>query len=128
MKVLVDTQAIIWFSSNDALLSKAARETIENPNNECYVSIASYWEMSIKINLGKLDIHGLSLEEFIAEVAAANFKVLYLQESYILQNEKLSLHHQDPFDRIIISQAIIENMPIITSDEMFNLYPIQRIW
>ena len=128
MNILIDTQSIIWFSENNNQLSLTARSLMEDTNNICFVSMASFWEMSIKINLGKLTINGLSLSEFIEEVSENDFKTLDIRLNHILENERLPLFHRDPFDRLIIAQAIAENMPVISSDAAFDLYPITRIW
>jgi len=128
MKVLTDTQSIIWFSLNNPRLSKTARETLEHSENDCYVSMASFWEMSIKMNLGKLEMEGLTLEDFMDKVQANNFLNLSIRRDHILVNGQLPLHHRDPFDRLIISQALFEQMSIVSNDQAFDNYPIQRIW
>lgn len=128
MKVLIDTQSIIWFAENNPQLSRKACAAIENMDNQCLVSMASFWEMSIKMNLGKLSINGLSLLEFMNEVSAANFSFLDIRREHIIENTKLPFYHRDPFDRLIIAQALVENLAIISSDEIFDLYPITRIW
>ena len=128
MKILIDTQSIIWFAENNTLLSKTARIAIEDSENTCFVSMASFWEMSIKINLGKLFVKGLTLTEFMDEVAENDFQTLDIQRPHILENERLPLFHRDPFDRLIITQAIVDNMHIISSDDAFDAYPITRIW
>lgn len=128
MKILIDTQSIIWFAENNAQLTKTARAAIEDANNTCYVSMASFWEMSIKMNLGKLAVNGLSLAEFMDEVAKNGIETLDIQRPHILENERLPLFHRDPFDRLIIAQAIVDIMPIVSSDEAFDAYPITRIW
>lgn len=128
MRVLVDTQSIIWFSLDNVRLSKTARETLENNDNECYISMASFWEMSIKINLGKLDMEGLTLKEFIDKVQEHNFIDLGIGQNHVIVNGQLPFHHRDPFDRMIISQAIAEQMPVVSNDPVFDDYPIQRLW
>ena len=128
MNILIDTQAIIWFAENNNQLSKTARAAIEDVENTCYVSMASFWEMSIKINLGKLTVNGLTLSEFMDEVAENDFKTLDIQRSHVLQNERLPLFHRDPFDRLIIAQAIADTMTIVSSDDAFDAYSITRIW
>jgi PIN domain nuclease of toxin-antitoxin system len=128
MKLLIDTQAIIWFAENNTQLSKTARTLMEDDANSCFVSMASFWEMSIKINLGKLTINGLTLAEFIDEVDDSDFQTLAIERSHLLENTVLPLHHRDPFDRLIIAQAIEEGMPIVSSDVAFDAYAITRIW
>jgi PIN domain nuclease of toxin-antitoxin system len=128
MNVLMDTQAIIWFAENNPQLSVNARSMIENDDNECFVSMASFWEISIKMSLGKLNINNLTLSQFLDEVTENGFLTLDIRPDHVVENEKLPLFHRDPFDRLIIAQAISENMVIISSDVAFDLYPIHRIW
>ena len=128
MNILMDTQAIIWFAENNPQLSVNARSIIENEDNECFVSMASFWEMSIKMSLGKLNINNLTLSQFLDEVTENGFLTLDIRPDHVVENEKLPLFHRDPFDRLIIAQAISENMVIISSDVAFDLYPIHRIW
>ena len=128
MNILVDTQAIIWYAENNPALTSNARQAMDNASNNCFVSMASFWEMSIKINLGKLNVKGLSLDEFIQEVEEHGFTTLEITKAHILQNGLLQLHHKDPFDRLLISQALVEDWHIITCDDAFDAYKIQRIW
>ena len=128
MNLLIDTQAIIWFAENNSQLSTKARSVMEDTDNDCFVSMASFREISIKMNLGKLNINNLTLSEFMDEIAENGFPTLDIQRGHVLENEKLPLLHRDPFDRLIIAQAIFENMPVVSSDSAFDLYPVQRIW
>ena len=128
MNVLIDTQAIIWFAENNAQLSTTARSIMEDADNVCFVSMATFWEISIKMNLGKLDIKNLSLSDFIDELTENGFLSLDIRHAHILENTKLLLVHRDPFDRMIIAQALVESMPVVSSDPAFDGYPIQRIW
>jgi PIN domain nuclease of toxin-antitoxin system len=128
MNVLVDTQSVIWFAENNPSLSQAAKQLIEDEDNNCFVSIASLWEISIKMNLGKLDIKGLSLSDFIREIDENDFLTLDIHRDHIIEIERLPLFHRDPFDRLIIAQAIVEKMVIISNDSAFDDYPVTRIW
>lgn len=128
MNVLVDTQSIIWFAENNPHLSQNARNAIESLDNECFVSMATFWEISIKMGLGKLDIKGLPLSDFWEEIIDNNFLTLDIRREHILQYEKLPLYHRDPFDRMIISQGIVEKMHIVSNDSAFDAYPVTRIW
>ncbi|MFN4255038.1 MAG: type II toxin-antitoxin system VapC family toxin [Saprospiraceae bacterium] len=128
MNVLIDTQSIIWFYENNPMLSLTARQTIEDVDNTCFVSMASFWEISIKKNLGKLDIRGLPLSEFMDEVAENNFLTLDIRREHVIENERLPFFRRDPFDRLIIAQAITDNILIVSSDSAFDDYPVRRIW
>jgi PIN domain nuclease of toxin-antitoxin system len=128
MKLLVDTQSVIWFAENNPQLSKTAREILEDDKNICLISMATFWEIGIKVNLGKLNINGLTLSQFINEVELFHFLTLDIKHEHTIENSKLPLHHRDPFDRIIISQAIVEQIAIISNDGAFDDYEIRRIW
>jgi PIN domain nuclease of toxin-antitoxin system len=127
MKLLLDTHAIIWFVEGDTSLSFLARQAIENQNNTKYISIISFWEMMIKINLGKLvmKIDFVTLNEYLL---SKNIQVLSLELSHILHLKDLPTHHKDPFDRILIAQAMSEEMTLISIDTNFSLYDISLLW
>jgi PIN domain nuclease of toxin-antitoxin system len=108
-------------------LSKIAKIAIEKTENNCFASIASFWEMSIKLGLGKMDLEEISLQNFIKKVVQNGIEILEINENHVLVNEKLPFHHRDPFDRIIISQAIFEKMRVISTDFFFDKYEIERI-
>jgi PIN domain nuclease of toxin-antitoxin system len=128
MKVLVDTQSFIWYFIESEKLSKNAFKIINDPKNQCFVSLASIWEMAIKLRKGgDLGLNG-SLEDFIKRVEEFDFEFLPISKTNIYATQKLELHHNDPFDRLIIAQAISENLDIISSDEIFDKYPIKRLW
>jgi PIN domain nuclease of toxin-antitoxin system len=128
MNVLVDTQAFIWFDSAPAKLSETARAAFENPDNVHCLSLASVWEMQIKIDLGKLRF-GRSLEEIIRDQQSTNgIQILPAEMQHVFALAKLPSHHKDPFDRLIVAQALIENMPVVTSDPLFVSYGVKVIW
>ena len=118
---------MLWFTSGDTRLSADARAAIEKPDTISYISIASWWEMAIKCSLDKLQLD-LPIKDFIAQRVDEGFRVLSIGTDHMPVVATLPFHHRDPFDRLIISQAIIENMPICTSDAQFDTYDIQRIW
>ena len=125
MNYLVDTQSVIWFAENNPLLSRKAREIMEDQASTCFVSMASFWEISIKMRLGKLDIKGLNLPDFWDKVVENGFLILDIRRDHVLENEKLALFHRDPFDRMLIAQALHEGLTIVTQDRVFSEYPVQ---
>ena len=131
MQLLIDTHVLIWFLEGNNLLSASRRQIIASPANNVFVSIASIWEMAIKISIGKL-ILAKPLADVIKQIAAENIEILALLPEHTLQVSTLPFHHRDPFDRIIISQAIVENIDFISADEIFDDYlkgtAIKRIW
>lgn len=131
MQFLIDTHVFLWFVSNSKELSKTARTLIEDGNNTTFLSIASLWEISIKTALGKLSIKG-TYASVIDDVTDNSIQILPVNFAHTVEQNRLPFHHRDPFDRIIISQAIVENIDFISADAIFDDYlkglPIKRIW
>jgi PIN domain nuclease of toxin-antitoxin system len=131
MRYLLDTHTYLWFSLNSPKLSKAAMSLIENPDNQIFISMASLWEISIKNSLGKLTLSG-SYESIYQEILEESIEVLPINFWHTNQLNSLPFHHQDPFDRMIASQALVEEMDVIGADSKFDLYfansSISRIW
>lgn len=128
MKALLDTHVFLWWITTDPRLSKRAREIISNGRNELFLSAASGWEMAIKTNLGRLQLPG-DLERFIPEQLALNaIESLPVQMSHALHVYNLPNYHRDPFDRLLIAQAQLENLPILTVDPQIARYPVKIIW
>ena len=127
MDLLIDTHAVIWFITENNKLPQRTRKIIENINNNCFMSIASYWEIAIKQSLGRLILNS-GLEKIFQIIEESGFEVLPITVNHILRNAKLEFHHQDPFDRIMIAQAINENLSIVTKDEQFSNYEVPLIW
>lgn len=127
MNFLIDTHAVIWFITNDDNLPQKTKALIEDTDNKCMVSIASLWEIGIKHSLGRLDLKS-NLVKIFQIIEQSGFGALPITPEHILENTGLDFHHRDPFDRIIIAQAISENMAVITKDEQFKHYPVKVIW
>ncbi|MDQ3633502.1 MAG: type II toxin-antitoxin system VapC family toxin [Acidobacteriota bacterium] len=131
MRYLIDTNIFLWFVSNAKELSQTAKDFIEDGNNEIFLSIASLWEISIKNSLGKLTING-KYESVIDDVNDNSIQILPINFAHTVEQNRLNFHHRDPFDRIIISQAIVENINLISADSIFDNYvkgkSIKRIW
>lgn len=126
MNILIDTHIVIWFITNDTKLPKRLKRIIEDPNNKCFVSIATYWELSIKYSLGRLNLNS-SIEEFFNIIKASGFDILPITLNHILQLTTLEHHHNDPFDRLIIAQSISENLSVVNVDNYFKAYKIQMV-
>ena len=128
MKLLLDTHALLWIVTKDRRLSKKARGLFLDTNNVVLVSAASIWEMAIKKSLGRLDMTD-SLEDFVHEHIMGNdIGLLAIQLEHLYRIETLPFHHRDPFDRLIVAQALVEKIPILSADTSFDSYPIERIW
>jgi len=128
MKVLLDTHAFLWWITDDPRLSAHARQIIGDGKNELLLSAASGWEMATKVRLGKLDLPD-NLESFIPQQMALNaIDTLPIRMSHALHVHRLPDHHRDPFDRLIVSQARLENLPILTADPQVTQYEVKVIW
>lgn len=127
MRLLLDTHTAIWFFNGDDRLSKKAAEAILCPANLKYVSIASVWEVAIKLSLNKLVFDGKT-QGFLDLINENDFKLLPINEAYLVRLEGLEFIHRDPFDRLLVASSLSENMPIITADTNICLYPVDFIW
>ena len=128
MKYLLDTHVFLWFILDNEKISSKALNIISNRNNELFLSAASGWEVAIKAHLGKIQLNN-NPEIFIPEHLSANsIKSLPIKMSHMLHTFTLPFHHKDPFDRLIISQAQLEKMSIITADPLFEKYTIKLLW
>lgn len=127
MRYLLDTHTLLWFLQDDPQLPEKVGNEITNIENSCYVSIASLWEIAIKINLGKLTIK-FPFVKFASYLADNDIEVLQIGFDHLIQVATLDLHHRDPFDRIIIAQGLVENLTIITKDEHFPSYTDRILW
>lgn len=131
MKYLIDTHVFIWFMEGNSSFSPIAKSIMLDKSNDILISIASLWEISIKNSIGKLPLSTKYSE--ISNVLYDNLiEILPIKFAHTVENNKLQFHHRDPFDRIIISQAIVENIDFISADSVFDSYlndkSIKRIW
>ena len=123
MKLLIDTQSFIWFVENDKQLPLKIKNELEDHNNTIIISIASLWEMAIKMSLGKLNL-SCDIEKMIDKLYQNGFEILPILPEHIIKLSTLVYFHRDPFDRIIISQGLTENIPIVSSDDVFDEYNV----
>jgi PIN domain nuclease of toxin-antitoxin system len=128
MRILLDTHSFLWFAGGDERLSLDARRVISDVGNEAYLSPASLWEMAIKINIGKLRIP-MPLGALVREQVHDNmFEIFGPEISHYDAYVDLPLHHRDPFDRMIIAQAQVEEIPIVGKDQAFDPYDVEMLW
>lgn len=126
MNFLLDTNIIIWFANGDSNLKENVKEYICSDENAKFYSFISLWEISIKINIGKL-VFQLPFSELEKLLLENNIKIIYPTMDDLSFYNTMPLHHKDPFDRIIIAQAIVNNYTIITSDTLFTNYAVSII-
>jgi PIN domain nuclease of toxin-antitoxin system len=128
VNVLLDTHALLWYYLDDPQLSHLAKATIEDPANWVFVSAASHWEVAIKLATGKYTLQ-LPFADFVQEsVFDTGFRILPIEPQHTAELIALPFHHRDPFDRLLIAQALVENTPIVSGDPTFDSYPVRRIW
>lgn len=128
MRVLLDTHTFLWFIAGDSQLSGYARQLIEDPNNQRFLSVASIWEVTIKSSLGRLVVP-TPPSRLIREYVWSNaIEMLEITPEHLDRVHNLPYHHKDPFDRLMIAQAIHEDMRLISRDSTFNAYAVQIEW
>ena len=128
MRVLLDTHVFLWWVNDDKQLSATGRNIIGDGRNEIFLSVASGWEMAIKTQLGKLTMPS-NFEQFITDQLLQNaITTLPIQLSHALHIYTLPLHHRDPFDRLLVAQSQLENLPILTADGQLGRYDVEIIW
>lgn len=128
MRCLLDTHALLWWFFDDPKLSPRARETIAKPENEILVSAASAWEISTKHRIGELPEAGDIVSQFPAYLRKARFTALDVSVDHVLLAGSLPGPHRDPFDRMLIAQARLHSLPIVTIDPIFGDYGVSVIW
>jgi len=128
MNYLLDTHTFLWFINDDTSLSSTAKALIEDPENTIYLSVASIWEMAIKVSLDKLEMPS-PFTDFIDEQLNENTIILLnIKTAHTGVVATLPFHHRDPFDRLIIAQSKVEDIPVIGKDAIFDDYGIKRLW
>ncbi|MCL1473912.1 type II toxin-antitoxin system VapC family toxin [Argonema antarcticum] len=127
MNILLDTHTFLWYLQDSKELSSKAAEIIEDPSNTLWLSIASLWEISIKLGLGKLSLQN-SFSELEEVSQQLKIEVLPITFSDTERYLNLPLHHRDPFDRILVAQAMNHSLVLISRDVAFDAYDLQRVW
>jgi PIN domain nuclease of toxin-antitoxin system len=127
MKYLLDTHVALWAFGDRKKLSEVAKRAILDPENKKYVSIVSVWELAIKIRTGKLVFNG-GTERFVSSIRDNGFGLLAIKVNHVMGVESLPLIHRDPFDRLLISTALVEQQTVISADENVHKYDVQWGW
>jgi PIN domain nuclease of toxin-antitoxin system len=124
VKYLLDTHILLWFVEDNKRLKPSIKEIIENGEN--YISVASFWEVAIKMSMGKYDFKG-GYKDFVFMTAESNISVIPIKEKHLEEIFNLPSIHRDPFDRLIIATSKAENIPLITSDENIQKYEFKYL-
>ena len=127
MSYLLDTHALIWALEDNQKLSVAARKIIDDENNAIFVSMASLWEMAIKVSRGKLAL-SQSLEDILVSLENQRVTLLSVKPAHILKLLDLPFEHNDPFDRLMIAQCLQEDMTFVSNEALFLRYGVDRVW
>jgi PIN domain nuclease of toxin-antitoxin system len=127
MRALLDTHAFLWAISDDRRLSRRAQGVFTAPN-DLWLSVASIWEILIKVKIGRLPLLEPAGTYLLKKLGENRIQVLPITLDHVLRLENLAAHHNDPFDRILISQSLEEQLPLVTADPMFERYPVELIW
>ncbi|HUY80213.1 MAG TPA: type II toxin-antitoxin system VapC family toxin [Acidobacteriaceae bacterium] len=128
MNVLIDSHALIWGTVEPDRLSKTAERLMADGAHNRVVSMASLWEITIKMANGKLVSLGASIQHVMEALRSNGVQILPVRASHLIRLESLPHHHRDPFDRLLIAQAIEEDLAILTDDAHFRRYPVKTIW
>ena len=128
MKLLLDSHALIWFLNDHTALSPRAKSVIENPETESVISIVSLWEIAIKMNLGKLDLGAPFDTLFPAQLEFNGFLQLSVNIEHLYVLEQLPKHHRDPFDRLLIAQAQVDELTLVSRNPHFCAYGLPLLW
>ncbi len=127
MNYLLDTHTLIWFLNGEENLSDKSKEAIENPENSNFISIASIWELAIKISLDKFKFEK-GFKKFLELIDENGFEVIPVSFEHAIRLSRLEFIHRDPFDRLIVVQAMTDNLTVITRDENMTKYEIKTLW
>jgi PIN domain nuclease of toxin-antitoxin system len=128
MKLLLDTHTFLWFIGGSSNLNSTARDLIDDRSNQRFLSIASLWEISVKVSIGKLKIALDFIDLVPREVYGNAIDLLNISPEHLDELAKLPFYHKDPFDRLIIAQSLVENMTLVSKDKAFESYPVTIIW
>jgi len=128
MRLLLDTHTLLWWLSENPSLPASARKLIANKNNDVLVSAASAWEIATKVRLGKLPIAVDLAHDFTAYLDRERFETLAVSAEHGIRAGLLPGPHKDPFDRMLIAQALAENLAIVSNDVVFDGYGVKRVW
>lgn len=127
MSYLIDTQILIWLFISPQKLPPKVLKILKNIENDIFVSNVSIWEIAIKTSIGKLNLP-FELKNIVQEISEMSVLILDITSEHLIKVADLPFHHKDPFDRLLISQSLVENIPLISADDNFKQYDINLIW
>ena len=128
MRLLLDSHAFLWYVLNDSQLSTDAQQAINDPNNDVLISAATYWEVAIKISVGKYKLTRSFIDFFTDHIARNGFHILPITLQHADNVTQLPLHHRDPFDRLLSAQSLVESIALVSNETQFDQYGVNRVW
>ena len=128
MKFLLDTHAFLWMQDQPEMLSEQVNKVLADNANQVFLSLASLWEIQIKLSLGKLSVSKPLSEVVIQQTTANSLRLLEITPEHIYALEGLPAHHRDPFDRLLLAQAMVEKATFVTKDAIMSNYDIPLLW
>jgi PIN domain nuclease of toxin-antitoxin system len=128
MKLLLDTHALLWWDSSSRLLSPQVLGRLKDRTNEISISLASVWEIQIKAQIGKLQLTKPIADIVLEQISENGFRLLPISLPHILALEQLPLYHRDPFDRLLLAQALVEGLTLVSADAPLAAYPVPVLW
>ena len=124
MRILLDTHALLWWLEGDPRIERQAQDLIADPANDILVSIASLWEIVVKVRVGKLEAN---IRDIVAAIDAQGFETLEIRPEHLEELVRLPMHHRDPFDHLLIAQAIAEGLTLLSEDQHVSAYPVAHV-
>lgn len=128
MRLLLDSHALVWWLQDDDRLPAAVADLIDDPTVNVNVSVASLWELMVKTLAGRLRLQDDPAQLFVDPLDEAGFRVVTLQRAHVLALSELPAIHADPFDRMLVAQALVEDFDLVTGDEQLRRYPVRTLW
>lgn len=128
MRLLLDTHALLWWLNKSGLLTISALSLLKNRDTTVLISAASVWEIATKVRLGKLDVEAEVIQNFVFYLDREHFQTVPITAEHGIRAGSLPGPHKDPFDRMLIAQALTENIPIVSNDRALDGYGVTRIW
>ena len=124
MRILLDTHALLWWLAGDPRIERKAQDLIADPANDILVSIASLWEIVVKVRVGKLEA---DIRDIVAAINAQGFEMLEIRPEHLEELVRLPMHHRDPFDHLLMAQAIAEGLTLLSEDQHVPAYPVAHV-
>jgi PIN domain nuclease of toxin-antitoxin system len=128
VRVLLDSHAFLWLATGDDRMPRAVRDLVEDARTKTTVSVATTWELTLKVLAGRLRLPGPPAEHFAEHIDEFGYELLPIHQRHVAALPELPAIHDDPFDRMLVAQALVEDLELVTGDEWMRRYPVRTIW